>query len=1126
MSQFPPTPTFPGPSKYGQHWSAHVSHNSSGRPEADFHSMNNPMATGNFATLPFVTHPATQLPGLGMPSDSIPSVYLPHSFSENLDPVPHPGATKGSIFFTPDASLSTPAFRQPHPSAAFQPQANQPTISSHEGFLPTTQDETDREEGEVSDASGNESANLRSNQYQRERSESPYNPPMTITIDPVTAASQRATRSSSEFGSQDEFSESSNNEPSYITGKTVAQIRVMAQGALLGLAPHNIRFHELLKENIDPNILKQLYDDIGIKITHSLSDSNSLVKHDTIDLTATPEASRKYPTTNVTISPPASAQINAPSSAVLTEKEEPSVSLAGKPLERKDVIARMLAAKAKKSAIAVPKSRSAEPTLRPASVMMSDTSEVTEVAVSPKASAATQPKEKNKAQTELARQRIEQLKKMGLKRQQFQQENFTTAQGTANIAPNSKTISPPILSHPLPERPPFSGKPQTPPQMTTSNIPGISTSSSDAKSSPTPTNIENISSNATRPGRTPAKRPRASDFDEFVPKSKKPLVTEDRLVIDISEDESSDNDGNDAAMLDAMDDTASQKSSFPHSSGLSYQRSSASATPQNRLNDAESLRQKDLAIKAMRRRIAEFEEKKAKKGNETTVSSVSASESLGSTDNLPGTTNNRLEAPQALLAKSTASNISMDSPIQLLASMDLSDLDKMRLKLLRKQEIETGLPTLDDEISRIQAKLAGFKTQEEGLLAEIVKGREGRKQLMDELETLIIETQGLTMEAVQAATEEKQRADAAQGNSFDNEANATSPNTQARISEDSKLIKPQSVNQTLPVDHEISSIGHGSPETCEDPCDIFEPQDSNLEASDSSMDESSSSPEPSSIEEELEPEPEPEPQISTSLPSNESPNIHNLDSDPLPTGGSEDVLDMPGNAESNEPVAENLERNTSQDSLMVSDNYEPPEPEDGEEVYSPQLGPSGDDVEMDTIPVSPSSHSEADVELTPKLQEQVVIASKNDALDNVDRAIKTFKFSPYESPLKYFRAYRYHPNFAQEVSDSYRSLKYSHKIDPSLAICPYESAGGVCNDTTCEFQHWRDMVMPDDKILVEMGNQREGKTAEERDEFLEGLKTIINTLQRDQVKDFFTVANEIAAYRRRFLSDPSRILPL
>lgn len=66
----------------------------------------------------------------------------------------------------------------------------------------------------------------------------------------------------------------------------------------------------------------------------------------------------------------------------------------------------------------------------------------------------------------------------------------------------------------------------------------------------------------------------------------------------------------------------------------------------------------------------------------------------------------------------------------------------------------------------------------------------------------------------------------------------------------------------------------------------------------------------------------------------------------------------------------------------------------------------------------------------------------------------------------------------------------------------------------------------DDKILVDMSNQREGKTPEEREAYIEGLKDLINSMQRDQVKDFPTIAGEIAAYRRRFLSDPSRILPL
>jgi hypothetical protein len=59
-----------------------------------------------------------------------------------------------------------------------------------------------------------------------------------------------------------------------------------------------------------------------------------------------------------------------------------------------------------------------------------------------------------------------------------------------------------------------------------------------------------------------------------------------------------------------------------------------------------------------------------------------------------------------------------------------------------------------------------------------------------------------------------------------------------------------------------------------------------------------------------------------------------------------------------------------------------------------------------------------------------------------------------------------------------------------------------------------------------MGSLREGKTSEEKDRYLAGLKQIINDMRRDSVKDLISVAREIAAYRRRFLEDPSRVLPL
>ena len=44
-----------------------------------------------------------------------------------------------------------------------------------------------------------------------------------------------------------------------------------------------------------------------------------------------------------------------------------------------------------------------------------------------------------------------------------------------------------------------------------------------------------------------------------------------------------------------------------------------------------------------------------------------------------------------------------------------------------------------------------------------------------------------------------------------------------------------------------------------------------------------------------------------------------------------------------------------------------------------------------------------------------------------------------------------------EVPGGFRSLTYSHKIDPHIPICQYEAAGGRCNDASCDSQHFRNM---------------------------------------------------------------------
>lgn len=68
-------------------------------------------------------------------------------------------------------------------------------------------------------------------------------------------------------------------------------------------------------------------------------------------------------------------------------------------------------------------------------------------------------------------------------------------------------------------------------------------------------------------------------------------------------------------------------------------------------------------------------------------------------------------------------------------------------------------------------------------------------------------------------------------------------------------------------------------------------------------------------------------------------------------------------------------------------------------------------------------------------------------------------FHAYESPLRMFKAYRYHPTYNEDVQGGIKSLTYSHRIDPTKQICSFEANGGVCNDKTCTNQHFKDMEL-------------------------------------------------------------------
>ncbi|KAJ4356673.1 uncharacterized protein N0V89_004709 [Didymosphaeria variabile] len=135
-------------------------------------------------------------------------------------------------------------------------------------------------------------------------------------------------------------------------------------------------------------------------------------------------------------------------------------------------------------------------------------------------------------------------------------------------------------------------------------------------------------------------------------------------------------------------------------------------------------------------------------------------------------------------------------------------------------------------------------------------------------------------------------------------------------------------------------------------------------------------------------------------------------------------------------------------------------------------------------------------------------------------------FVPYESPLRLFKSYRYHPTFAQDISSGFLSMTFSHQIDPEKPLCETEALGFECVDAGCPKQHFRDMNISGEKLLVQLGTANPGKTPEERQRWNDGLRGVLKDLRQKNTKDPNGIAIEIANYRRQFLQDDTRVVNL
>ncbi|KAE8137045.1 hypothetical protein BDV38DRAFT_99732 [Aspergillus pseudotamarii] len=931
-------------------------------------------------------------------------------------------------------------------------------------------------------------------------------------------------------------------------GKSPAQLRVQAQGALLSLAPHSIRYSELVGEGINPVILRQLYEEVGIKVPTPQPDN---VSTQAPSLVSTP---RDHSVTDLTASveTPGSGDIPA-TEAVRAENVTQSTGLAGnastsapssqpcaaKPMERKEVIARMLAAKAAKST-GVPTSPPGDVTKEAPTSDSSatDVEKTRSTGVSTEAPAAEKEvrvREKNKAQTELARQRIEQLKKQGLMR--LQQKSTSGDASPSNDLSNTKTthdLTPTLnsssIQHPLPERPP---DPET---GSFARIPGLFMTdvAQEAHDDPSTTSTPALMIDSTpQPRFNQRKRPRASDFDEPVPLPRKTSnngvnnsVSGDRLIIDISDDDLYGDDEDDAMDIETFQENdvpsvpegpagnyLAAESLPPRPVTSSSQGASLSATPQfPRNNDPEDLRRKDLEIQAMHRRIAELEErKKAKLAASRTQSPRAADSEASPPETSPPTDTEACDTPIQAAPASAEHNLSQVNAMDTLqettssapnhhptsnglscrlVSMDAEQLKDMKSKVLRKREIEAGVPALDAEIKRSETRLEEFNFEQEKLLLDISRGKEGRQQLLEELGNLNTELDGLSLEEVESALDRlrtmQESANEAQDlqliapDEKDIEISSGSE-AESQLQEQKGSIQEPSVN--TPIDagspsrpsgitaaqHDVSEASREStPISSSDSTGsaMDESSDSDSDDSDDDSDDSASAGQGESNAQ------SPVPDVHMSWVSDGVKDTNQVEPSPLgeehhghlpDQSQATNVTDQSDMSSSSSEQDVEMTEDQASDKSTVSEAYEPPEPEGNaspaDSVYSPPFSPASPGPVEPTVLSSPVQNPQNTGEPpVGTIQESAVSLFENNQ-NARQPGDSDQKFSPYVSPLKSFKAFRYHPKYTDEVTGGYRSLTYSHNIDPMVYLCPFEGAGGVCNDRSCEFQHFRDMTL-------------------------------------------------------------------
>ncbi|CAG8972339.1 hypothetical protein HYALB_00005007 [Hymenoscyphus albidus] len=863
--------------------------------------------------------------------------------------------------------------------------------------------------------------------------------------------------------------------PSATVSKPLADSRKKAESAVLNLLPYGIRYQHYVDEGIKSDLVGCIFDDLrqprgpikaGVAESTSTSNGAPMASQQASNGVAAPKPNQTngkdvngagLPKLSTSQTP------SAPSTAAMTEKERTLQSKMEALRKSREERAQKAAAKAKSP------TDTNSPTL-PAPI-------------------------------------------------QSQSQPQPSVVAPPVVAPVSKPEPPPVS---LPARPNFAVPSQSPQQPVNPTpkapvIPGLFLSSSISSPAPTVAN----SSKMTTTGQIPSnhrKRPVASDFEQPIPPMstfKRPFGhsrNDQLLVIDVSEDEI-DSDEEDVEM--DLESQADQDSPSQPLRKLSENRSgtgmslpglvdssrkpfssppnSATNTPPVSQNGTkftigrpEVLQRKESEIEQLKKKIAEAEaRKKARQTPTGGQTPREANTQSGDTKGASGIANlaSKVEASMKMQQLIRVVDDKVNSDQQRLVETHVAEAASVaefkkkeeESKRLRLQKIASDLPLVDAQVQQSQSKLEQLRAEMTRLELEVQKNLEAKRQMADEMERLGRETEHQLQaqrEKLQDLTEEEIAVNTAP--SQPSNTGNSSVNLEATTNEDQPQEAAQEVAQSsdemmtdAPEEPNVST----SSRTSNDPQESQEKVETETTDVDSSSAQQASDPKQqvsadqaleAALQEAVRAEADSHAQAYSDT---EMKNSFAPDPDQLAPESSPNQAEKETCSPEYTPA---LEGTTTEDLDGESDIYEPPEatpPVDTPPpVESPPFSPAPPEVirpaDVDE-PMQVSDASEDQDVQDLALRDTPLRAVVPPSLSNVeDKPEQTQIFTPYESPLKYFRAFRFHPNYKQEVAGGLRSLTFSNKIDPLKEFCRFELAGGVCNDHTCEFQHFREIGLP------------------------------------------------------------------